>query len=109
MFRRRERMRIAPTIELSSDQRAALEQWARGRSLPAGVVERARIVLRAASGEQDKAIAQDLGITPQKASRWRKRYLTLGLTGLEKDGPRAGRKPTIGARQIRRVVEMTTR
>ena len=102
-------MRIAPAIELSPEQRAALEQWARGRSLPARVVERARIVLRAAAGEQDKAIAQDLGITPKKVSRWRKRYLTLGLAGLEKDAPRAGRKPTIGARQIQRVVEMTTR
>ena len=102
-------MRIAPAIELSADQRAALEQRARGRSLPARVVERARIVLRAASGEQDKAIAQDLGITPKKVSRWRKRYLTLGLAGLEKDAPRPGRKPKIGARLIQRVVEMTTR
>src|SRR5579864_1005077 len=109
MFRRRERMRIAPAIELSPEQRAALEQWARGRSLPARVVERARILLRAAAGEQDKAIAQDLGMTPKKVSRWRKRYLTLGLAGLEKDAPRSGRKPEIGARLIRRVVEMTTR
>jgi transposase len=101
-------MRIAPAIELSPDQRAALEQWARGRSLPARVVERARIVLRAAAGEQDQAIAQDLGMTPKKVSRWRKRYLTLGLSGLEKDAPRPGRKPKIGARLIQRVVEMTT-
>ncbi len=93
MFRRRERMRIAPAIELSSEQRAALERWARGRSLPARVVERARIVLRAASGEQDKAIAQDLGITPKKVSRWRKRYLTLGLAGLEKMRPAPGGSP----------------
>ena len=102
-------MRIAPAIELSSEQRAALEQWARGRSLPSRVVERARIVLRAAAGEQDKAIAQDLGMTPKKVSRWRRRYLTLGLAGLEKDAPRSGRKPEIGARLIQRVVEMTTR
>jgi len=102
-------MRIAPAIELSPDQRAALEQWARGRYLPARVVERARIVLRAASGEQDKAIAQDLGITPKKVSRWRKRYLTLGLAGLKKDAPRPGRKPKFGTRLIQRVVEITTR
>jgi hypothetical protein len=36
-------MRIAPAIELSPDQRAALGQWARGRSLPARVVERVRM------------------------------------------------------------------
>src|ERR1700751_1635665 len=109
MFRRCERMRIAPAIELSPERRAALEQWARGRSLPARMVERARIVLRAAAGEQDKAIAQDMGMTPKKVSRWRKRYLTLGLAGLQKDAPRSGRKPEIGARLIKRVVEMTTR
>jgi len=102
-------MRIAPVIALSPDQRAALEQWARGRSLPARVVERARIVLRAAAGEQDKEIAHDLGVTPKKVSRWRKRFLTLGLVGLEKDAPRSGRKPKISPRQVQRVVEMTTR
>ena len=47
-------MRIAPAITLSSDQQATLEQWARSRSLPARVVERARIVLLAAEGRQDK-------------------------------------------------------
>jgi hypothetical protein len=41
-------MRIAPAVGLSSDQQATLEQWARSRSLPARVVERARIVLLAA-------------------------------------------------------------
>jgi len=86
-------MRIAPAIELSPDQRAALELWARGRSLPARVVERARIVLQAASGEQDKAIAHDLGVTPKKVSSWRKRYLTLALAVLEKDERRSGRRP----------------
>ena len=102
-------MRIAPSVELSPDQRAALEQWARGRSLPARVVERARIVLRAAAGQQDKEIAQDLGVTPKKVSRWRKRFLTLGLPGLEKDAPRSGRKPQISARLLQRVVALTTR
>jgi transposase len=86
-----------------------LEQRARGRSLPARVVERARIVLRAAGGEQDKAIADAMGLTPKKVSRWRKRFLTMGLAGLEKDAPRSGRKPTISSSRIQRVVEMTIR
>ena len=102
-------MRIAPIIELTSEQRAALEQWARGRSLPARVVERARIVLRAAGGEQDKAIADAMGLTAKKVSRWRKRFLTMGLAGLEKDAPRSGRKPSISSSRIQRVVEMTIR
>src|SRR5215470_10174749 len=102
-------MRIAPRLELTVEQRATLEEWARARSLPARVVERARIVLLAAAGEQDKEIARQLNMTSKKVSRWRKRFLAVGLPGLEKDAPRSGRKRRIGARQIQRVVEMTTR
>jgi transposase len=102
-------MRIAPAIALGPDQRAALERRARSRSLPVRVVDRARIVLLAAEGQQDKEIALALGTTPKKVSRWRKRFLTLGIVGLEKDAPRSGRKPTINLRLVRRVVSMTTR
>ena len=57
-------MRVARSIDLTPAQRELLEQKARGRSLPARQVERARIVLRAADGWQDKQIAAELGITP---------------------------------------------
>jgi len=40
-------MRIAPQVVLNSEQRAKLEVFARGRSTPARVVLRARIVLLA--------------------------------------------------------------
>ena len=102
-------MRIAPSIELTVEQRTTLEEWGRARSLPARVVERARIVLQAAAGEQDKEIARHLGMTPKKVSRWRQRFLALGLPGLKRDAPRPGRKPKNGTRQIQRVVEMTAR
>ncbi len=101
-------MRIAPAITLSSDQQATLEQWARSRSLPARMVERARIVLLAAEGQQDKQIASAMKITPKKVSRWRSRFLTLGLAGLERDASRPGRTPKITASLARRVVRMTT-
>jgi len=102
-------MRIAPAIELTPDQQSILEAQARSRSLPARVVERSRVVLLAASGEQDKEIARSLHMTPKKVSRWRKRFLRLGLAGLEKDAPRPGRTAKINARLIKRVVDMTTR
>ena len=101
-------MRIAPAIVLSPEQRVALEQRAKGRSLPLRVVERARIILLAAEGQQDKEIAATLKMTPKKVSRWRKRFLTLGVAGLEQDAARPGRTPSIGAGLIRRVVSMTT-
>src|SRR5260370_39041471 len=102
-------MRIAPVITLSPDQQTLLESQARSRSLPVRVAERARIVLLAASGQQDKEIADVMAITPKKASRWRKRFLALGVPGLEKDAPPPGRKPAIGTRLTKRVVTMTTR
>jgi transposase len=102
-------MRIAPAIILRAEQRAALEQRAKSRSLPARVVERASIVLLAADGQQDKEIAASLRMTPKKVSRWRKRFLTLGMAGLERDAPRPGRTPKINAGLIGRVVNLTTR
>jgi hypothetical protein len=44
----------------------------------------------------------------QKAARWRKRFLRLGLPGLEKDAPRPGRKPAIPARVKEQLVHKTT-
>jgi transposase len=102
-------MRRAPVITLSPEQRTVLESQARSRSFPLRVVERARIVLLAASGQQDKEIAARMVTTPKKVSRWRKRFLALGVAGLLQDAPRPGRKPTISARLRQRVVSMTTR
>lgn len=102
-------MRVARPVTLDAEQRRLLEQQARARSLPARIVERARIVLRAAAGWQDKQIAAELGITPEKAARWRQRFLDRGLPGLEKDAPRPGRPRRITAAKVKRVIEKTTR
>jgi transposase len=101
-------MRVAPTVTLGEEQQKTLEQWARGRSLPARMVERSRIILLAAAGNQDLEIAAELGISNQKAARWRKRFLNAGLEGLAKDAPRPGRAPTITTAAVRRVIEKTT-
>ena len=60
-------MRIAPAITLSPEQRTVLESQARSRSLPVRVAERARIVLFAASGQQDKEIAARHGHHAEKS------------------------------------------
>jgi len=72
-------------------------------------VERARIVLRAAEGMQDKEIAQEFSITPEKSARWRNRFLEGGLAALEKDAPRPGRTPTITPARVQRVIDKTIR
>src|SRR5213592_2646628 len=93
-------MRVAPQVILTDEERRNLQQWARGRSLPSRQVERARVVLLAAAGKQDLEIAAEVGISNQKAARWRKRFLKLGLAGLEKDAPRPGRAPTITSAKV---------
>jgi len=101
-------MRIAPAVVLSEQQRTTLEGFARGRRIPARLVERARIVLLTADGQQDSQIAEVLSIPRQKAARWRKRFLALGIAGLEKDAPRPGRPPVITEQTIQDVVARTT-
>ncbi|HLJ86954.1 MAG TPA: IS630 family transposase [Candidatus Angelobacter sp.] len=100
-------MRIAPPVELKPEQRIALERLARQRSLPARVVERARIVLRAADGLENQQIAQQMSLTPEKVSRWRKRFLKGGMAALQKDAPRPGRKRTLTDPRVKQILEMT--
>src|SRR5271167_3954411 len=102
-------MRVARPVQLSSEQRKSLEQQSRARSQSARGVERARIVLRAADELEDKEIAAEFGITPEKAARWRNRFLDGGLAALQKDAPRPGRSRTITEARVKQVVDMTTR
>jgi transposase len=101
-------MRVARAVVLSAEQRAMLESRARARSASARSVERARIVLLAAAGMQDKQIADKLRIMPEKAARWRNRYLDGGMAALDKDAPRPGRTPTITPAIVQEVVRKTT-
>ena len=96
-------MRRARPVQLSSEERKSLEQQSRARSQSARVVERARIVLRAADGLEDKEVAAEFGITPEKAARWRNRFLDGGLAALQKDAPRPGRTLTITEARVKQV------
>lgn len=101
-------MRVARLVSLSAEQRVALEARARARRAPARMVERARIILLAAAGQQDQQIAASLRITPEKAARWRNRFLEGGLAALEKDAPRPGRTPVITPSKVEEVIRKTT-
>jgi transposase len=70
-------------------------------------VERSTIVLLAADGWRNKAIAKRLELSEQKVARWRNRFLVEGFGGIEKDAPRPGRKPKITAQQVEAVVRKT--
>lgn len=77
-------------IELSDAERVELERRARAVTAPWREVQRARMILYAAEGAQDKEIAARLDCHPEIVSRWRARFCECRLEGLE-DKPRTGR------------------
>ncbi|SPA23081.1 Transcriptional regulator, LuxR-family (fragment) [Cupriavidus taiwanensis] len=80
-------MRVAPPILLSEQERTELETLAAAGSA-SRVAQRARIILLAASGEQNKTIAPKLGIGRAQVARWRERYAQAGVAGIVNDLPR---------------------
>ena len=60
-----------PSHTLTDGQRQQLESMAGSRSLPAGLVQRAKIILLAAQGEPNLAIARKLGIHRVMVGTWR--------------------------------------
>jgi transposase len=102
-------MRRAFAITLTDQDRATLERWSRSRSTEARLVERARIVLLAADGQENKDIAVELGITRATVGRWRHRFADRGIAGIQKDAPRGGRPPKARDELVGKILEMTTR
>lgn len=101
-------MRIAVEIRLSTEEKQQLQRLSRSRSTSVRLAERSRIILLADSGMTNEAIGNALNITRQKAGRWRIRFADNGIEGIRRDAPRRGRKPTIRARTVAKVVEWTT-
>lgn len=101
-------MRVARAIMLSDEEQVTLARWSRGRSTPARLVLRARIVLAAAQGGENKTIAAELGCTPRTVGTWRNRFATQRLAGIEKDAPRGGRHATTRARFEAEILRKTT-
>jgi len=55
--------RRAEPILLSDQERATLRTWARARSQPQRLVQRAQIILLAAEGVESQEIARHLGVS----------------------------------------------
>lgn len=101
-------MRVAPTVKLTEEQRETLTRWSRGRSTPYRLMQRARIVLLAARGKQNKEIAETLSVMERTVGRWRTRFVACGLAGIQKDLPRGGRRPTKRLEREREILHKTT-
>jgi transposase len=96
----------AVAIELSSSERRELESLARRRTTAQGLARRARIVLAAAEGLENKAIVARLGVDANTVGKWRRRFAERRLDGLY-DEPRPGTPRQIGDDEIAEVVRRT--
>ena len=93
-------------IVLSDEEHDQLTAIANSRSLPHGLVRRARIVLLDADGISSNAIADRVGVSRQGVCKWRKRYLQQGLAGLH-DELRPGRPRSVSDEEVAVLVRKT--
>ena len=76
------RGRPTKPVVLSDTGREQLTRFARSRSMPQGLVTRAKIVLCAADAMSNTEIAQELDLSRPTVGKWRQRYLDQGIPGL---------------------------
>ena len=92
------------TITLDEEHRAQLESFARSRSLSHALARRARIVLLAADGLSNSAIAAKLDISNPTITNWCRRFCEQGLQGLY-DLPSRGRPRTYSDEQVAQLMQ----
>jgi transposase len=98
---------MGKSCPLSAVDRQKLQQWTAAHGTPQQVALRCRIVLAAALGESDVAIAKRLSVNRNTVILWRKRFSDEGLDGLWDIAPGRGRKPTYPIDKIAAIVDAT--
>ncbi|MCE0768794.1 IS630 family transposase, partial [Pseudonocardia kujensis] len=97
------RGRPVAEVNLTDEQRETLVRWSRRAKSSQALALRSKIVLAAADGESNTAIAAKLGCHAVTVGKWRSRFAKAGLDGLV-DEPRPGAPRTITDEQIEQVV-----
>jgi putative transposase len=99
-----------PTTELvlSAEEHAQVSALAASRSLPHAIVARAKLVLWAAQGASNFAIAQRLGWSMPTVGKWRRRFVEHRVAGLH-DELRPGRPRTYGDEQVAGLINRVLR
>ena len=100
------RGRAMPSLVLTGEERETLERWVRRPTTAQALAQRARSVLRCATGEPNQAVAREVGVTRLTVGRWRQRFVTKRLDGLL-DEPRPGAPRTVSDAAVERVVRLT--
>ena len=99
-------MARATEIDLTFEDRNALDRIVNSSRSEVRDAFRARIVLLSAEGKSTRGIASLLGTSPQTVSLWRVRFAKEGIAGL-RDRPGRGRKRTYTAEKVEAIVEAT--
>ncbi len=89
----------AVAIDLTAAERRELEVLARRRKTAHGLARRARIVLAAADGLENKATVERVGADVNTVGKWRRRFAERRLDGLY-DEPWPGAPRQIGDEEI---------
>lgn len=99
-------------LHLTDGERGELERWVRRRKGAQDMALRARLVLACdAIGEDGlpvstKVVAEEVGVSRETVSKWRRRFLAERLAGLT-DEPRPGRPRTVSDEQVAELVART--
>ena len=94
-------------VVLSEPELTRLQEWLRAGSTPQQVVWRCRIILAAAQGRQDRAIAHDLKISRTTAALWRQRVRAQGIGCVWEIAPGRGRKARHDPKKIAAAITAT--
>lgn len=89
---------------LGPEEARVIQQLIRSRTVPAGIYQRALIILWSSQGQTAYEIAQRLPMKWDNIVKWIRRFNAEGLAGLQ-ERPGRGRKPQIGEEQALAVVE----
>jgi transposase len=93
-------------ITVPETDRIELERLLRARSTSQSKALRARIVLMSGENQPVEAIAAELGISTIMTYKWRRRYKTAGLAGLD-DAPRSGQPKKLSPEKAAEILKMT--
>src|SRR5450631_2746050 len=99
--------RQAQPIVLMESDRLELERWVCAHGTPQQVAQRCQIILSAAQGKQDKAIAAQLEINFKTVAFWRGRFRNEGVDSLWEVAAGRGRKPHYPAEKIKAIIDTT--
>ena len=98
----------AERLSLSEEEHEELRRMSVSRSLPAGAVFRARLILMLAHGCSYAEVQERLHTTAPTVSKWRKRFLERRIDGLLQER-HPGQKPSVITPQLQAKVLAATR